>query len=114
MRAIRMALIGVAIAVVVASMAFAQARGMGRVTGVVVDDGGAPVAAVEIKTATAAGAVIECQSDANGKWTLTGIGRGEWIVTFTKSGFTTKRIKAIVEREIDRSEPIKITLNKGA
>jgi hypothetical protein len=114
MRAGRIALITMAIVAMAASMGHAQARGMGRVTGVVVDDAGTPLAGVEIKTATAAGAAIECRSDASGKWVLAGIGRGEWVVSFAKAGFTTKRIKAIVEREIDRSEPIKITLAKGA
>jgi hypothetical protein len=97
-----------------AAVGYAQSRGMGRVAGTVVDETGAPVADVEIKTATAAGTVLECKSDGSGKWVLGGIGRGEWVVSFTKAGFSTKRIKAIVEREIDRAEPIKITLAKGA
>jgi hypothetical protein len=113
MRSARIVLMVLAIAAMAVAVGDAQSRGMGRVTGTVVDEAGAPVADVEVKTATAAGTVIECKSDATGKWTLSGIGRGEWHVSFTKTGFATKRIKAIVEREIERSEPIKITLAKG-
>jgi hypothetical protein len=87
---------------------------LGRVTGTVVDESGAPIADVKIKTATSSGTAIECDSDSSGKWTLGGIGRGEWMISFTKAGFEIKRIKAIIEREIDRSEPVKITLKKGA
>ena len=43
-----------------------------------------------------------------------GIGRGEWLVTVQKPGFAPKRLKVNVEREIDRSQEIKITLAKGA
>jgi len=114
MRTARVAWTVLAIMAMVAAAGHAQSRGMGRVTGTVVDEGGAPVADVEIKTATAAGTALECKSDGSGKWVLGGIGRGEWTISFTKAGFSTKRIKAIVEREIDRSDPIKITLAKGA
>jgi hypothetical protein len=98
---------------VTTTAALAQSRGMGRVMGVVVDESGAPVADVAIRTATATGTVLECRSDDHGKWVLAGVGRGEWIVSFTKVGFAVKRVKAIVEREIDRSDPIKITLAKS-
>jgi hypothetical protein len=114
MRVAHVVWVAVAIVAVSASAGLAQSRGLGRVTGVVLDDSGAPVANVEIKTTTLGGNAIQCQSDAKGKWTLGGVGRGEWIVSFTKAGFETKRIKAIIEREIDRSEPVKITLKKGA
>lgn len=92
----------------------AQVRGMGRINGVVLDDGGAPLDGVKFRTATAGGDAIECASDTKGKWTLVGIGRGDWTVTVQKPGFTPKRLKVSVEREIDRSQEIKITLEKGA
>jgi len=113
----RTARVAGAVLVIVAmalAVGHAQSRGMGRVTGTVVDESGAPIADVAIKTTTSAGTVLECKSEADGKWTLGGIGRGEWILSFTKAGFSTKRIKAIVEREIERAVPIKITLAKGA
>jgi hypothetical protein len=114
MRTGRVVVLMVVVVACAAAMVFAQARGMGRIVGVVVDDTGAPVAGVDVKTVTSGGTPIECQTDATGKFTLGGIGRGDWVVTFAKAGYTPKRIKAIVEREIDRSDPIKITLAKGA
>ena len=114
MRTGRIVLLMVVVVACAATMAFAQARGLGKIAGVVVDESGAPIAGVEIKTATSGGTPVECVSDASGKWTLVGIGRGDWVVTFAKAGYTPKRIKAIVEREIDRSDPIKITLAKAA
>jgi hypothetical protein len=107
----------VALVVLVGIMAVpaqAQVRGLGRINGIIVDDAGAPVDAVKIRTATVGGDLIECESDAKGKWTLAGIGRGDWQVTVLKPGFTAKRLKVVVEREIDRSQEIKITLSKGA
>ena len=114
MRTGRIVVLMVVIVACAAAIGFAQARGMGRVTGVVLDETGAPVPGVEIKTATGNGMQIECQSDSSGKFVLGGIGRGEWVISFAKAGYSPKRIKAIVEREIDRSDPIKITLAKGA
>ena len=62
---------------------------------------------------TVGGDAVESASDAKGKWVLAGIGRGEWLVTVLKPGFAAKRLKITVEREIDRSQEIKITLAKG-
>ena len=87
---------------------------MGRVNGFVLDESGAPIEGVKIKTATMSGDAIQCETDAKGKWTLVGIGRGDWHVTLAKPGFVGKRLKVSVEREIDRSQDIKITLAKGA
>jgi hypothetical protein len=104
------------LAIVIAgtSAAEAQPRGMGRINGTVIDESGAPVEGAKVRTATGGGDVIECETDAKGKWTLTGVGRGEWQVSLAKSGFATKRLKIIIEREIERSQDIKVTLVKGA
>lgn len=104
----------VAIVLMAAVPATAQVRGMGRINGVVVDEAGEPMEGVTIRTATGGGDQIESHTDAKGKWTLTGIGRGEWHVLVVKPGYGAKKLKVIVEREIDRSQDIKITLAKGA
>jgi hypothetical protein len=114
MRSARYVLFVMVCLAVAAVAAEAQVRGMGRINGVVVDDGGAPIDGVKVRTATAGGDVIECDTDAKGRWALGGIGRGDWAVTVLKPGFTAKRLKVTVEREIDRSQEIKITLAKGA
>jgi hypothetical protein len=114
MKTMRWVLVAVAVLVVGIPTADAQMRGIGRINGFVVDDGGAPIEGVTVRTATSGGDLIEAQTDAKGKWTLPGIGRGEWLVTALKPGFTAKRLKVVVEREIDRTQDIKITLPKSA
>ncbi len=114
MKAARWMCIVLVILAVGTSVADAQVRGMGRVNGTVVDEGGAPVSGAKVSTATASGDPVACETDAKGKWTLTGIGRGEWQVSLAKAGFATKRLKVVIEREIERSQDIKVTLVKGA
>jgi len=96
-----------------ATAASAQTRGMGRLQGVVLDESGNAVADVIVRTATSAGNLIETTTDASGKWTLGGVGKGEWLVTFLKPGFGPKRLRATVERELERTDPIKITMAKS-
>lgn len=114
MRVSTWACIVLAIVIAGTSVADAQVRGLGRVNGTVTDESGAAVEGAKVRTATAFGDVIECETDAKGKWALAGIGRGEWLVSLAKTGFTTKRLKVVIEREIERSQDIKITLVKGA
>lgn len=92
----------------------AQMRGMGRINGTVVDEAGEPMEGVKVRTATGSGEQIDCDTDAKGKWMLTGIGRGEWHVLVVKPGYGAKKLKVTVEREIDRSQDIRVTLSKGA
>ena len=90
-----------------------QSRGMGRMNGVVVDEGGSPVSGVTVKTTTGEGTPIEMKSDDGGKWIIGGIGRGEWHVIFAKEGFVARQVKVVLEKELERTEPIKITLKRG-
>lgn len=113
MRTIRWTVVIIAVLMLGIPAADAQVRGMGRINGIVVDDGGAPIEGVTFRTQTVGGDAVESASDAKGKWVLAGIGRGEWLVTVLKPGFAAKRLKITVEREIDRSQEIKITLAKG-
>lgn len=104
--------VGVFVLVCLATPASAQVRGLGRVTGQVVDDGGAALAEVELGTALGDGSRITAKSDGSGNWTLTGMGRGEWTVLFKKAGYAPKNVKLVIERELDSNKPIKITLSK--
>jgi hypothetical protein len=114
MKVMRWAFVVLAVLSLGVSTADAQVRGIGRIVGFVVDDGGAPIEGVKIRTATVGGDLIEVDSDAKGKWTLAGVGKGEWMVTVMKPGFTPKRLKVVIERELDRSQDIKVTMSKGA
>lgn len=105
----------VAVAVMVATSALdAQMRGLGRIEGSVTDDGGAPVEGVVVKVALGDGSALEGKSDGKGNWVVAGVGRGEFAASFTKDGFSTKRLKLVLEKEIGRSNPIKVQMKKGA
>jgi hypothetical protein len=95
------------------SVAVQAQKGMGRLNGKVVDEGGAILDGVTIKLRTGTD-VLEGKSDAKGEWVLAGVARGSWVVTFEKDGFPTKVVKVLVEKELLRSESIKITMKKGA
>lgn len=88
-------------------------KGMGRLNGKVVDEGGTVLDGVTIKLRTGTD-VIEGKTDAKGEWVLSGVARGNWVVTFEKEGFPTKVVKMLVEKELLRTEPIKVTMKKGA
>lgn len=88
-------------------------KGMGRLNGKVVDEGGTVIDGVAVKLRTGTD-VIEGKTDAKGEWVLAGVARGNWVVTFEKEGFPTKVVKMLVEKELLRTEPIKITMKKGA
>jgi hypothetical protein len=105
--------VAAALVAMTATAAVAQIKGMGRLNGKVTDDGGSPVDGVEVKLRQGTD-VIESKTDAKGDWALAGVARGNWMVTFQKDGFPTKVVKVIVEKELMRTEPIKITLKKGA
>jgi len=95
------------------SVAVAQIKGMGRLNGKVTEDGGGPIDGVSIKLRQGTD-VIEGKTDPKGDWVLAGVARGSWMVTFEKQGFPTKVVKVLVEKELMRTEPIKITMKKGA
>jgi carboxypeptidase family protein len=92
----------------------AQMRGLGRINGSIADDGGAVVADAVVKITFSDGSKIEGKSDAKGNWALAGLGRGEFPVSFEKDGFEVKRVKVVIEKELAKTQPIKITMKKGA
>jgi hypothetical protein len=57
---------------------------------------------------------LEGRSDASGKWAVSGLGKGEFFAEFSKSGFETKRVRLVIEKESINSDPIKISLKKAA
>ena len=97
-----------------ASSASAQVRGLGRVQGVVVDSDGNTLGDVAVQTMTSTGVIVTGKSNATGEWSLFGLGKGEWTVSFKKPGFADKRVKLIIEKELTSSNPVKITMTKGS
>jgi hypothetical protein len=98
-----------------AATASAQVRGLGRIKGTVVDAAsGSPIGDVAVATRTLDGKSIAGKSASDGVFTLKGLGRGEWLVTFKKEGFADKRVKLVIERELTSNVPFKIELAKGS
>jgi hypothetical protein len=93
--------------------AVAQLKGMGRLNGKVIADGGGPLDGVAIRLRQGTG-IIEGKTDPKGDWMLAGVARGTWMVSFEKEGYPTKVLKVLVEKELLRSEPIRVTMKKGA
>jgi hypothetical protein len=91
----------------------AQMRGLGRIKGTVVDAAsGSPIRDVTVATRTMDGKDISGRSSADGMFTLNGLGRGEWLVTFKKEGFADKRVKLVIEKELMSNAPFKVRLAK--
>ena len=92
----------------------AQFRGLGRVTGTVTDESGAPLKDVSIR-ATLAGreGVLEEKTDAKGWWSLNGMAKGEWHVQFQEPGYTPVAAKVILEAELRHVDPIAVVLKKA-
>ena len=92
----------------------AQLRGMGRLQGTVVDEGGTPVTGVAIKaTLPGSGGSIDGTSDKKGQWALGGMARGDWYVTFEKAGYASRQAKISLTVELARIPPIAVTMKKS-
>jgi hypothetical protein len=102
-----------ALVAMVTTVAMAQIRGMGRLNGKVTEDGGGPIDGVSIRLRQGTGIILG-KTDPKGDWMLAGVARGEWMVTFEKQGFSTKFMKVLVEKELMRTDAIKVTMKKGA
>jgi predicted Zn-dependent protease len=76
----------------VASVASAQIRGDGRLSGKVVDEEGKPVPDVQVK-GTKVGEMQPMMSKTNnrGEWSFNGIASGQWNVEFSKEGFESAK-----------------------
>ena len=109
----RYALLMAVMLVVIPTVSSAQFRGLGRITGTVTEEGGAPMGNVTIR-ATLAGeeGVIEEKSDDKGTWAVAGVAKGEWHLTFQIAGYVPVGAKVTLPAELARIAPISITLKK--
>lgn len=87
-------------------------RGMGRISGKITDEGGAPIEAVDVVATMGAGR-FTAKTNKKGEWAIGGLGRGEWAIDFTKAGFETRSISVGVS-DLTRVPPIEIVLKKAA
>ena len=95
----------------VTATASAQWRGLGRASGKVVDDSGAPVANCTVRADLPGHGGTTIQTNDKGEWVLGGISRGEWTLTFAKDGMAIIKSKVIVQ-EMAAPATINTTLKK--
>ena len=99
--------------VVIPTVSSAQFRGLGRITGTVTEEGGAPLSNVSIRaTLTGEEGVIEEKSDDRGSWAVAGVAKGEWHLTFQIAGYVPVGARVVLPAELARVAPISITLKK--
>jgi tetratricopeptide (TPR) repeat protein len=80
-----------------ATVAAAQVRGDGRISGKVVDEQGQPLQDVAVKaTMTGQTQAMQAKSNKKGEFTVNGIAGGEWSLEFSKAGFDTQAGKLTV------------------
>jgi hypothetical protein len=94
-----------------AGSASAQWRGMGRVTGKIVDEAGAPVVGATVRADLLGVGGTVVQSNDKGEWMVSGIAQGEWVITVAKEGLALQKAKVIV-REMAPPPTLKTTLKK--
>jgi hypothetical protein len=107
----RVAIIAIACALLVAGSASAQWRGLGRVTGVVVDETGAPVAGATIRADLMGMGGTTTSTNEKGEWVVSGIAKGEWVITVAKDGLALQK-QAVQVREMTAPPLVKTTMKK--
>jgi len=96
-----------------ASIAVAQTRGNGRITGKVVDEQGQPVADAVVKAVmTGQTEIISGKSDKKGEWRVNGVADGVWNIEISKPGVGI--VKEMVEVKGERAPALNVTLKKEA
>jgi hypothetical protein len=107
----RAAIVAVACALLMAGTASAQWRGLGRVMGVVTDETGAPVAGATVRADLMGVGGTVVQTNEKGEWTVTGIAKGQWVITVAKDGLALQK-QSVVVREMAAPEMVKTTMKK--
>jgi tetratricopeptide (TPR) repeat protein len=86
--------------------------GRGRLTGIVLDQKGQPIAGVTVKLfAVKHQDGFSVQTSEDGKWTASMLSGGEWNLDFEKPGYAPFRT-ALTVKELERTPEIKVVLEK--
>ena len=104
------------LALVIAVTAVAQSRGNHRLTGKVLDEAGAPVAAAQVRAAKKGELKPEVFTDTTnekGEYTLNGLAAGEWIIEAMKDGVGVKQVAATL-MDGERTKTLDLTIAKPA
>lgn len=78
----------------VVGCAASESTKLGSVSGIVTDEGNAPLAGVEVETEPATGAAV---SDATGAYALTSVGAGTYQLKASKAGYEPSSKQVVVE-----------------
>jgi tetratricopeptide (TPR) repeat protein len=95
-----------------AASAAQEWRGMGRISGKITDESGAPVEGAQVVATMGAGR-FTAKTNKKGEWAIGGLGRGEWALDFEKQGFEKRAISVGVS-DLTRVPPVEIVLKKAA
>ena len=113
----QIAILGVLIAVlsVTSSHVIAQ-RGMTRVAGVVVEEGGSAgaIGGVQIQAKYNGSSIFDTSSDDKGSWAIGGMGKGDWNIVFEKPGYVTRSVKLFLPVDLSRVPKITVAMKKGS
>ena len=102
-----------AMLIVLPTVSSAQFRGLGRITGTVSEESGAPLGNVSVRaTLTGEEGIIEAKSDDKGAWAVAGVAKGEWHLTFQIAGYVPVGAKVLLPAELARIAPISVVLKK--
>ena len=102
-----------AMLLVIPTVSSAQFRGLGRITGTVNEEGGAPLGNVSVRaTLTGEEGVIEAKSDEKGLWAVAGVAKGEWHLTFQIAGYVPVGAKVMLPAELAHIAPISVVLKR--
>lgn len=89
-------------------------KGIGRITGRVLDAQGNPVEGVKVKLFSVRGqAGFEVTTDGEGKWVASWLRGGAWNIDFEKIGFTPKQITIEIEEYGKKPPPIEVRMDKA-
>lgn len=104
------------LALTIAVTAAAQSRGNHRLTGKVLDEAGAPVAAAQVRAAKKGELkpeVFTATTNEKGEYTLNGLASGEWVIEAMKDGVGVQQAAAMLV-DGERTKTVDITIAKPA
>ena len=95
-----------------AGIASMQHRGIGVMSGELKGHTGEQVAGATVKFSTKSGEPLQTTTSKDGKWRISGLGKGEWTMLVTAPGYAARVIRVVIERESVNSEPVVTVLRK--
>jgi hypothetical protein len=97
-----------------AATASMQSRGHGVMSGELRGHTGEKVDGGTVKMMAKSGDPLQTTSNKDGRWTISGLGKGEWTMLVTAPGYSARVIRVVIERESTNGEPVVTVLRKMA